>query len=291
MTDLAVLRRRYAARMMALARVQDSRVETAFARVPREAFTGPPPWTLLGEQEVPGDPAEPASLYADVLVALDPARGLNSGAPSLHVLMLHRLAAQPGEHVLHCGAGAGYYSAILAEIVGPEGRVTVVEHDARLAETARENLRPWPQVTVVQGDAADFPAEPVQRIYVNFAVAMPAPRWLDALALGGALVMPLGVARPGTAPRGPRRPASAGGAVLRITRAAGGYAVRYVGPCSFVCAEGPLAGDAAHQALLADAFARDGVEFVQSLRRPDPPPSRAWFWCPAWSLSYDPVTP
>lgn len=288
MTDLAAVRRRYAARMMSHARVEDSRLETAFARVPREDFVGPAPWTLIGERDAVGDPADPVSLYADVLVALDPLRGLNNGSPSLHALMLHRLGAQPGETVLHAGAGSGYYSAVLAEIVGPSGHVIAVEADPKLAVAARRNLAPWPNVNVVQGDSAEHPRGLVPRIYVNFAVAMPAPRWLDGLALGGALVMPLGVAKPGSL-RGKRQPVSDGGAVLRITRTAGGFAVRYVSPCSFVCAEGPLGGDAAHQALLHAAFARDGVEFVQSLRRPEPPPSRTWFWTPSWSLSFDPV--
>lgn len=286
MTDLAAARRRYAARMLALAHVQDSRIEAAFATVPREAFCGPPPWTLLAEREPPGDPANPASLYADVLVALDRAAGLNNGAPSLHALMLHRLGARPGERVLHAGIGAGYYTALLAQIVGPEGSVTAIEWDRALAARARENLAPWPNVAVQQGDAATPPEGVFDRIYVNFAVAQPADSWLDQLAPGGTLVFPLGVppAMGGPAP-------AATGAVLRITRTRGGFAVRFVSHCAFIPAQGRLAGDAALRGLLRAAFARGGIEFAQSLRRADsgpPPPTRAWFWSAAWSLSYDP---
>jgi protein-L-isoaspartate(D-aspartate) O-methyltransferase len=42
--------------------------------------------------------------------------------------------------------------AILAEIVGPDGRVTAVEYDEALAARARTNLGDWPQVEVVHGD-------------------------------------------------------------------------------------------------------------------------------------------
>ena len=62
---------------------------------------------------------DPARLYDDVLVAIDLARGINNGQPSLHALAMEALAPAGGETVIHIGAGAGYYSAILAELVGP----------------------------------------------------------------------------------------------------------------------------------------------------------------------------
>ena len=79
-------------------------------------------------------------LYQDLVIALDPARGVNNGSPSLHAKLLEALGPKPGEHIVHVGAGAGYYSAILAELVGPTGRVTAVEFDAALAERAKTLL-------------------------------------------------------------------------------------------------------------------------------------------------------
>ena len=67
---------------------------------------------------------------------------------------LDALELQPGEHVVHVGCGTGYYSAVMAEVVGPRGRVTAYEVDARLAELARANLRDWPHVEVVHGNGA-----------------------------------------------------------------------------------------------------------------------------------------
>ena len=44
----------------------------------------------------------------------------------------------------HIGAGAGYYAAILAELVGKEGSVTAVEFDARRAQSAKKISRTAP---------------------------------------------------------------------------------------------------------------------------------------------------
>jgi len=48
-----------------------------------------------------------------------------------------RRRAAAGEHVVHIGAGVGYYTAILAKLVGAEGRVTAIEFDAELAARAK----------------------------------------------------------------------------------------------------------------------------------------------------------
>ncbi len=288
MTDLAARRRDYAARMLRMAGVEDAAEQHAFATVRREDFLGPGPWTVLdadvGAIELAGD--DPRLLYEDVLVVLDAARGLNNGSPSLHALMLHHLGVRPGDRVLHLGAGAGYYTAILAELAGPQGSVTAIEYDPHLAAAAHANLLPWPTVTTIRGDAAEWPQGPVDRIYVNFAVADPARRWIDHLSDGGTLVFPLGI--PPARARGEERRLSGRGAVLVFTRTGAGIAVRHLTPCAFVCAEGSLAGTAALRESLDRAFIRGGIDFVRSYRRPPPPsPQRCWFWSPAWALSYD----
>src|SRR5215831_20578667 len=101
--ELDALRRSYAQQMVASIGITDPRLEAAFASVRREDFLGSPPWMILG---VPGgslkvERKDIALLYQDVLVALDAARGINNGSPSLHALMLHHLAVSPGDEVLH----------------------------------------------------------------------------------------------------------------------------------------------------------------------------------------------
>ena len=62
--------------------------------------------------------------------------------------MLHHLAVRPGDRVLHIGAGAGYYTAMLAELAGLTGPSWPIEYEERLASAARANLVRWPNVTV-----------------------------------------------------------------------------------------------------------------------------------------------
>jgi hypothetical protein len=82
--------------------------------VPRERFLGPGPWPILrwgrGYERSPDD--DPIDLYTNDLIGIDPARELNNGQPSFHFALMARRDPQPGEHVVHIGAGTVYYSAI-----------------------------------------------------------------------------------------------------------------------------------------------------------------------------------
>ena len=135
--------------------------------------------------------ADPVYLYTDDLVGIIPERHLNNGQPSLHATLIARAAPQAGEHVVHIGVGVGYYTAILAELVGTAGAVTAIEFDQSLAERAASNFSGKSNVTVVQGDGAvvDFAAADV--IYVNAGATRPAELWLDRLKEGGRLILPL----------------------------------------------------------------------------------------------------
>jgi len=286
--ELAVVRRAFARQMMAIANVQDDRVEQAFASVRREHFLGAEPWRfVLWKQELTLPRNDPVCIYQDVLIALVPHRGVNNGSPSLHAKMLHDLAVEPGQHIAHIGAGAGYYTAMLAELVGRSGRVTAFEFDQPLAARARANLAAWDNVTVVAGDGARAPTEMVDRIYVNFGVAAPAASWIEHLAPSGKLLFSLGVPHPDARNRFPRHAAQ--GAALLIDRTSKGFAARWLYPAYYVCAEGELAGDSDSELALHAAFERGGIEFVKSLRWNEATdPTRCWYWTSHWSLSYDP---
>ena len=141
--ELQSLRQVYARKIVASANASgDARLEAAFAAVHREDFLGSPPWrpidTGRGYRSAPV--SDPACVYQDVLFPLSLARGVNNGSPSLHARLMHALAPQPGQTIVHLGAGTGYYSAILSELVGPEGQVAAIEIDPLLAEKARTCL-------------------------------------------------------------------------------------------------------------------------------------------------------
>jgi protein-L-isoaspartate(D-aspartate) O-methyltransferase len=167
----------------------------AFAAVPRERFLGDPPWRIIPDV-LPHNPVaapDPSArwVYHDVLVAIDPTRNLNNGMPSLWARIFDRLHLRAGARVLQVGAGTGYYTAVLAEIVGSGGRVSAVEVDDALAARARANLASWPQVEVVAGDGCTHDAGEVDTIVVCAGATHPASLWLDRLAPGGELMLPL----------------------------------------------------------------------------------------------------
>ena len=198
-------RQAYAAEITRSAHVQDPRIEKAFAAVPREDFVGNPPWRV-GSGGLFGltSSDDPARLYEDVLVAIDAERGINNGQPSLHAQAIDALRLKEGETVVQIGAGAGYYTAILAELVGPTGRVIAYEIAPDIAARAAANLARYPQVEVrARSGAEDLPQ--ADAIYVNAAATHPLRAWLDALKPGGRLVFPL-------------QAAGSSGAMLIVTR-------------------------------------------------------------------------
>jgi protein-L-isoaspartate(D-aspartate) O-methyltransferase len=289
-TDLTIIRRAYATQMLAIAGVADnSRLEEAFAAIPRERFLGPPPWRFsraFGYETLPS--AEPVLVYQDILLALSADRGVNNGSPSLHAKWLHAVQPRDGERIIHVGAGAGYYSAIMAELVGERGRLTAVEVDPVLAEMARGNLADRANVIVSNADGITALTEPADIIYVNFAVERPIQAWTDYLAIGGRLIFPLGVAPRDQVSKTGRH--SSHGAALLVERAEVGLAVRWLGPAWFVCADGDTMMTEAEGNALKAAFERGGVEFVRSLHwQAKPPSDRTWHSGSGWHLSYDPV--
>jgi protein-L-isoaspartate(D-aspartate) O-methyltransferase len=191
MARIEDIRKFYARLLAANAGSPDPRLEAAFAEVPREAFLGPGPWTVIaGNGKVTTPSADPAHVYQNVLVTLDDDKGINNGEPFLHAMWIGKLAPKPGEAVTHIGAGTGYYTAVLARLVLPGGTVTGFELDEKLADLARKNLEAYGNATVVHGDAVTTPLPPSDIIYVNAGVAAPPAGWLKALRPGGRMIFP-----------------------------------------------------------------------------------------------------
>jgi protein-L-isoaspartate(D-aspartate) O-methyltransferase len=283
--ELAIVRRAYAKQILAAMHVTDERVEAAFAAVPREDFLGPGPWQIFRfwNSYVPTPSADPVYLYTDDLVGILPDRRLNNGQPSLHAHLLACAAPRPGEHVVHVGAGVGYYSAIMAHLVAASGRVTAIEFDAGLAERAAANLRRHANVRVIPGDGATAAFDPADVIYVNAGATRPADAWLDRLRDGGRLVLPLttdkgfGAIDAGMARRG---------AVFVVTRHGTEFAARWVSPVAIFPCKG-MRDDASERALAA-AFAKDEWKRVTRLYRTgDLADARCWLRAADWCLAYD----
>ena len=88
---------------------------------------------------------------------------------------------------------------------------------------------------MIEGDGTQVLFEAADVIYVNAGCTQPAARWLDGLADGGRLIMPM-TSDQGFGGVAPERMASAG-AVFRIERRAANYLAQWISPVAiFPCA-------------------------------------------------------
>jgi protein-L-isoaspartate(D-aspartate) O-methyltransferase len=241
--------------------------------VPREQFLGPGPWHVLNNTPdyVVTESDDPALVYVNAPIALDPIRRINNGEPGLHISLLGQLAPQPGDHVVQVGVGGGYFTAIIARLVDPAGRVTAIEYDAALAQRATTNLADARNIEVICADGTRHDFDPADGVYVNAGATRPSLLWLDKLKPAGRLIMML------TAD-------NRWGQILKVTRAKNGYAAALIGPCGFIPCIG--ARDTVSEAALSAALAGGGMEEVKSLRREaHEPDDSCWMHCDGFCLS------
>lgn len=163
--------------------IRTERLAAAVAAVPRHLF------------------APEASLDAayadDIVVTKRDAQGTvtsSVSAPWLQASMLEQAGIEPGMRCLEVGSG-GYNAALMAELAGPDGRVTSVDIDADIVDRARRCLAAaeTERVRVVHGDAESGVPEyaPYDRIVVTVGAWDIPPAWLAQLTVTGRLVVPL----------------------------------------------------------------------------------------------------
>lgn len=285
--ELKIIRAAYARQILAAAVVDNDRLREAFGATRREDFLGAPPWPIIrgfrGGDYVPSPDNDPVYLYTDDLVGILPERRLNNGQPSLHALLINQAAPAASDHIVHIGTGAGYYTAILAHLAGPAGRVTGIEYEPELAARAAKNLAPYPTVKVIQGDGAQVAFDKADVIYVNAGCTKPPESWLDRLADGGRLILPM-TSDKGFGALEPAQFARAG-AVFRITRHGDDYEARWISAVAIF----PCAGnrDEVSEQALAEAFQKGGWQRVTRLyRHQDVPDERCWVRGDGWALAF-----
>ncbi len=157
----------------------DDRVIKAMYEVPREFFV---PQHLVDHA------------YDDTPLPIG--YGQTISAPHMVAIMCDILDLHSGMNVLEVGGGSGYHAAVMARIIGPDGKVFSVERIPELVDMANENLKKAgiSNVSVVQGDGSIGLSDhaPYDRISVA-ATAPSIPEPLKAqLKKGGKLVIPVG---------------------------------------------------------------------------------------------------
>jgi protein-L-isoaspartate(D-aspartate) O-methyltransferase len=280
------VRARYAADITALAGADWPALTAAFATVPRERFLGPGPWTIYGDglaRETTPD-ADPRRLYRNVLVALDEAKALNNGQPQFWAILLSRLRPAPGERVVHVGAGGGYYSALMAELVGAAGRVTAIEFEPDLAAAAARNLSDRTNVEVLAGDAHALVAGRADVIVASCGFDSVPVAWVRLLNDGGRLMLPLTTASP--------LPGIGSGAVLLVRRRGAVFDAAFVSGTMIYHDKGGRTDAAGARIAAAFAPPRPGepstAPALASLRLDGAPDATCWLAGEGWWLSTAP---
>ncbi|HUT74950.1 MAG TPA: protein-L-isoaspartate(D-aspartate) O-methyltransferase [Armatimonadota bacterium] len=175
MDDFAEARRQMVETQLRRRGITDERVLAAMAEVPRHRFV----------------PVPDAGAYGDHPLAIGAAQTISQ--PYMVALMTQLLALQGAERVLEVGTGSGYQAAVLAELCR---RVYSIERIPELAARAQRLLAElgYDNVEVVVGDGTlGLPGHaPYDGIIVTAATpALPLP-WIEQLAEGGRMVVPVG---------------------------------------------------------------------------------------------------
>lgn len=259
-------RRFYAEEIRFTGNVHSAAVIEAFARVPRESFLGPGPWEIAspeiralsaaGMQTSYTPIDDPRHLYHNVVVVLDKAGDINNGQPSALARWIEALDLKAGDRAYHLGCGVGYYTAIIAEIVGPDGSVTAAEVNPDLAARAKQNLSSNPNVTVAAADGATFDPGICDAMLINAGMTHPSPLWLDRLREGGRLVVPLTMST---------TPTLGVGVMAKIIRERNGFSAQVV--TSLAIYSCTSMRDAQREPLLRAAMTSGALMKMKSVRR------------------------
>ncbi|KZL19650.1 Protein-L-isoaspartate O-methyltransferase [Pseudovibrio axinellae] len=154
----------------------------AFANIRKENFLFPPPWHVAittpgyGRRAVLDDPKD---LYQDMLVELIQGANINTGQPSLWAQIFNWSALKKGMTVFESGSGLGYFTAIIAHVIGPEGVVYFDEPHEQLHDKCQENLKGFENIH------ADYNGALLDRAYLCYGTTtVPASLYLNTKVKG-----------------------------------------------------------------------------------------------------------
>ncbi len=127
---------------------------------------------------------------------LEIGHGQTNSQPRTVEDMLRLLEVEPGHRVLDVGSGSGWTTALLAHLVGPEGRVHGVELVPDLVETGAENLaatdQGWASIEQARTGVLGLPEHaPFDRILVSAEARSLPQELVDQLDEGGRMVVPV----------------------------------------------------------------------------------------------------
>ena len=160
--------------------LKSARIISAFKKIKREDF-------------LPDHLKEDASLN----IPLPLSHGQTISQPLTVAFMLELLQPRAGDKILDVGSGSGWQTALLAEIVGEEGKVYAIERVPDLMRFGKKNVKSYHFKNVEficsDGTRGYKKAAPFDKIIVAAAAEIGIPDiLLKQLKVGGRLVIPVG---------------------------------------------------------------------------------------------------
>lgn len=160
--------------------LKTERIINAFKKIKREDFLPP-------ELKIEADQNNPLPI----------GYGQTISQPLTVAFMLELLQAARGDKILDVGSGSGWQTVLLAELVGPAGKVIAIERVPNLAKFGQTNAAKYnfQNIEFICGDGTrGFKnAAPYDKIIVAAAAEIGIPDiLLQQLKVGGRLVIPVG---------------------------------------------------------------------------------------------------
>ncbi len=185
--------------------VTDAKVLATIERTPRDMFL-----------------PEPFKSRAFENVALPIGHHQTVSQPSVVGLMTQELEVTERHKVLEIGTGSGYQAIILAQLCRRLYTIERHQNLLKLAEMRFDDMK-LTNITAIAGDGSGgWPEQaPFERILVAAAAADVPPVLFDQLAIGGIMVVPVGLDEKDQR-------------LVKVTRTADGAETRDLGPTRFV---------------------------------------------------------
>lgn len=132
---------------------------------------------------------------AELNEALPIGYGQTISQPLTVAFMFEELRPEPGQKILDIGFGSGWTTALLAQIVGAEGKVIAIEIVPELKEFGKANVSKYNFVNVeficADGSKGYEKEAPFDRILVSAAAEEVPWPWKEQLKIGGRIVSPI----------------------------------------------------------------------------------------------------
>lgn len=136
---------------------------------------------------------------AEINEALPIGHGQTISQPATVAFMLELLQPKIGDKILDVGSGSGWTTALLAEIVGDQGKVHGIERILEIKNFGEQNLSKYNfiktgRAEIIYGNGCTGLPEyvPFDKILVSAAAIEAPPELLAQLKIGGRMVIPIG---------------------------------------------------------------------------------------------------